>query len=63
MPVPPMTLDLERTAMVEKHAVSQLIQDDLMTQRPTYVQQSRKLSTKRMEFGPLFQKITICRTC
>ncbi|GEM_PF-4067124 len=27
MPVPTMTLDLERTAMVEKHAVSQLIQE------------------------------------
>lgn len=30
-----------------------------MTQRPTYGQQSRELSTKRMEFGPLFQKIAI----
>lgn len=27
MPVPTMTLDLERTDMVEKHAVSQLIQE------------------------------------
>lgn len=27
MPVPTMTFDLERTAMVEKHAVSQLIQE------------------------------------